>query len=52
MKLASRVAAAGWVITDIRAGNKPGTRVCTVHRETHGVATLLIEPARLSDRDR
>ena len=41
----SRLRAAGFDVSDIRAGNKPGTRVCTVRRETHGVATLLIEPA-------
>jgi catechol 2,3-dioxygenase-like lactoylglutathione lyase family enzyme len=40
----ARLVAAGFAVSDIRAGNKPGTRVCTIHRETHGVATLVIEP--------
>ena len=39
----SRLAAAGFDVSEVRAGNKAGTRVCTVRRETHGVATLLIE---------
>jgi catechol 2,3-dioxygenase-like lactoylglutathione lyase family enzyme len=39
----ARLAAAGCDISDVRSGNKPGTRVCTVRRETHGVATLLIQ---------
>ena len=26
-------------------GRKPGTHVCTVRAPTHGVATLLIQPA-------
>ena len=38
-----RLAAAGFDVSDVRTGFKPGTRVCTVRRETHGVATLLIE---------
>jgi catechol 2,3-dioxygenase-like lactoylglutathione lyase family enzyme len=41
----TRVAAAGFDVSDVRSGFKPGTRVCTVRRETHGVATLLIQPA-------
>jgi predicted enzyme related to lactoylglutathione lyase len=39
-----RVAAAGFDVSEVRPGMKPGTRVCTVRRETHGVATLFIEP--------
>jgi catechol 2,3-dioxygenase-like lactoylglutathione lyase family enzyme len=39
-----RVAAAGFDVSDVRAGHKPGTRVCTVRGGTHGVATLLIGP--------
>jgi catechol 2,3-dioxygenase-like lactoylglutathione lyase family enzyme len=39
----TRIAAAGFDVSEVRSGFKPGTRVCTVRRETHGVATLLIE---------
>lgn len=39
-----RVASAGFDVSEIRSGQKPGTRVCTVRRETHGVATLFIGP--------
>ena len=31
-------------MTDMRAGNKPGTRVCSVRAGTHGVPTLVIGP--------
>jgi catechol 2,3-dioxygenase-like lactoylglutathione lyase family enzyme len=31
-------------VSEIRDGNKPGTRVCTVRDPVHGVPTLLIEP--------
>ena len=37
-----RVARAGLDVSDVRTGMKPGTRVCTVRSETHGVATLLL----------
>jgi hypothetical protein len=37
-----RVAAAGFDVSEVRQGQRPATRVCTVRRETHGVATLLI----------
>jgi catechol 2,3-dioxygenase-like lactoylglutathione lyase family enzyme len=37
-----RLAAAGFDISEVRPGAKPGTRVCTVRRETWGVPTLLI----------
>ena len=40
----SRLAAAGFDVSEVRKGQKPGTRVCTVRRETHGVATLLDRP--------
>jgi catechol 2,3-dioxygenase-like lactoylglutathione lyase family enzyme len=40
-----RVAAAGFDVSSVRDGAKPGTRVCTVRDGTHGVPTLLIEPA-------
>jgi catechol 2,3-dioxygenase-like lactoylglutathione lyase family enzyme len=39
----ARVRAAGFDVSEVRPGHKPDTRVCTVRRETHGVATLLIE---------
>jgi catechol 2,3-dioxygenase-like lactoylglutathione lyase family enzyme len=39
----ARLATAGFDVSAIRAGHKPGTRVCTVRAETHGVATLIIE---------
>lgn len=39
-----RVAAGGFDVSEVRVGHKPGTRVCTVRRETHGVATLFIGP--------
>ncbi len=39
-----RIAAAGIDVSSVRAGMKPGTRVCTVRGETHGVATLLLGP--------
>jgi catechol 2,3-dioxygenase-like lactoylglutathione lyase family enzyme len=39
-----RVAAAGFDVSEVRAGMKPGTRVCTVRSNTHGVATLLLGP--------
>jgi catechol 2,3-dioxygenase-like lactoylglutathione lyase family enzyme len=41
----ARLAAAGFEVSEVRPGAKPGTRVCTVRRETWGVPTLLIEPA-------
>jgi catechol 2,3-dioxygenase-like lactoylglutathione lyase family enzyme len=39
-----RLAEAGFDVSEVRAGFKPGTRVCTVRGETHGVATLVIGP--------
>ena len=38
----ARVAAAGFDVSEMRRGHKAGTQVCTVRRETHGVATLFI----------
>ena len=43
---ARRVAAAGFDVSQVRSGAKPGTAVCTVRGETAGVATLLIGPER------
>jgi catechol 2,3-dioxygenase-like lactoylglutathione lyase family enzyme len=40
-----RLAAAGFDVSEVRAGHKPGTRVCTVRSGTCGVATLLIGPS-------
>jgi catechol 2,3-dioxygenase-like lactoylglutathione lyase family enzyme len=37
-----RVAVAGFDVSEVRTGMKPGTRVCTVRGGTHGVATLLL----------
>lgn len=39
-----RLAAAGVDVSEVRAGFKPGTRVCTVRAGTCGVPTLLIGP--------
>jgi hypothetical protein len=41
----ARLAAAGFDVSDVRAGHKPGTRVCTVRGGVCGVATLLLGPA-------
>ena len=40
-----RLAGLGFDVSETRSGAKPGTRVCTVRSETHGVPTLLIAPA-------
>lgn len=47
----ARALAAGFDVSDVRTGHKPGTRVCTVRSETHGVATLFIaeEGRRMKD---
>jgi catechol 2,3-dioxygenase-like lactoylglutathione lyase family enzyme len=37
-----RLVREGFDLTEVRAGRKPGTRVCTVNGEPSGVATLLI----------
>jgi catechol 2,3-dioxygenase-like lactoylglutathione lyase family enzyme len=39
-----RVVSSGFDASEVRKGNKPGTLVCTVRSETHGVPTLLIGP--------
>jgi len=41
----ARLAAAGFDVSEARPGHKPGTRVCTLRGQTHGVPTLLIEAA-------
>jgi len=38
----ARLSEAGWDLSELRTGRKPGTRVCTVRNRTHGVATLLL----------
>ncbi len=38
----TRLTAAGFDVSEVRKGHKPGTSVCTVRKETHGVATLVI----------
>ena len=40
----ARLLEAGFDLTEVRSGNKPGTRVCTVRSGTHGVPTLIIGP--------
>jgi catechol 2,3-dioxygenase-like lactoylglutathione lyase family enzyme len=40
-----RLGAAGVAVSESREGRKPGTRVATVKDSTHGVPTLLIQPA-------
>ena len=47
-----RLAREGFDVSEVRTGRKPGTRVLTVREPTHGVATLLLEPApREADPD-
>jgi catechol 2,3-dioxygenase-like lactoylglutathione lyase family enzyme len=41
----ARLLAADFDVSEVRDGNKPGTRVCTVRSGTCGVPTLLLEPA-------
>ena len=43
---ARRLGAAGFDVSDVRSGAKPGTAVCTLRGEPAGVATLLIGPER------
>jgi len=40
----ARLASAGIRVSEVRPGQKKGTRVFTVHEGTHGVATLMIMP--------
>ena len=43
-EIKARLEGDGFDVSEIRTGNKPGTRVCTVRNPVHDVATLLIEP--------
>jgi catechol 2,3-dioxygenase-like lactoylglutathione lyase family enzyme len=43
----ARLEEAGFEVTELRDGAKPGTRVCTVQSRTCGVPTLIIEPTSL-----
>lgn len=43
----TRLEAAGFDVSPVRAGMKPGTRVFTVRNGTNGVPTLMIEAGRL-----
>jgi len=47
-----RLLAAGLDVSEVRGGNKPGTRVATVRSGTEGVPTLLIEAAPGAPRPR
>jgi catechol 2,3-dioxygenase-like lactoylglutathione lyase family enzyme len=44
----ARLAEAGFSVSEVRAGRRPGTRVFTVHGEPCGVATLVLEPTPLA----
>ena len=46
-----RVVKAGFDVSDVRRGQRRGTLVCTVRRETHGVATLLIGPDEGAEKE-
>jgi catechol 2,3-dioxygenase-like lactoylglutathione lyase family enzyme len=39
-----RLAEAGFEVSEVRPGMRPGTVVCTVRGDTHGVATLMLGP--------
>ena len=39
-----RLARDGFQVSEVRPGMRPGTRVCTVRNDTHGVATLMLGP--------
>ncbi len=41
-----RIASAGFAVSPVRSGRRPGTRVMTVRQQPLGVETLMIEPAR------
>ena len=47
----ARLHAAGFDVSEVRSGHKPGTHVCTVRSETHGVATLLIAAEKTTADD-
>lgn len=50
--IAARLSEAGVNVSEVRPGNKAGTRVCTVRDQTQGVPTLLIEPVKATvDRE-
>jgi hypothetical protein len=38
----SELSARGFDVSEIRAGRRPGTQVCTVRDRTHGVPTLIL----------
>ena len=40
----ARLVEAGFDVSEVRTGRRPGTRVLSVHGEPCGVATLLLEP--------
>jgi catechol 2,3-dioxygenase-like lactoylglutathione lyase family enzyme len=44
----ARLAAAGFDVSEVRTGRRPGTRVFSVRGPTHGVATLMLEPPQAS----
>jgi hypothetical protein len=41
----ARLAAAGFDVSEVRPGRKPGTRIFIVRNRNLGVPTLMIEPA-------
>lgn len=41
----ARIAAAGFNVSEVRVGRKPGTRVFTVRDRTCGVPTLMLQPS-------
>jgi catechol 2,3-dioxygenase-like lactoylglutathione lyase family enzyme len=41
----ARLVAAGFDVSEVRSGRRPGTRVLTVHGDPCGVATLILEPS-------
>ena len=43
----ARLAGAGFDVSEVRTGRRPGTRVFTVHGDPCGVATLILEPTPL-----
>jgi hypothetical protein len=40
----ARLVEAGFEVSEVRTGRRPGTRVLSVHGEPCGVATLFLEP--------
>lgn len=47
----ARLAGAGFNVSDVRTGRKPGTKVFTVRDRTSSVATLMIQPAAGRETD-